>query len=409
MIILGIETSCDETAVSVVEGNGSLETPIFRVLGSAIQSQVDLHRAFGGVVPGLAKREHQRNLLPVLAESLFEAGLISEETLKILNENLIADTDRQEEIDRIWQKTFEGVANPGIDLIAVTVGPGLEPALWTGITFAKILGQKWQIPVHGTNHMEGHIASVLFNKTEGSSNREIKFPAIALLISGGHTELVLLENWLSKTKIGETLDDAVGEAYDKVARMLDLPYPGGPQISALAEKARDLNIELDRKLPRPMIHSKDFNFSFSGLKTAVLYYLRKTSPPSIDSNNSRLVTAPLPLPRGGGKVIISEKEKLAIAREFEDAVTEVLISKTRSAIEKHNPHTLIIGGGVIANHNIRKNILELENYYPDLKALVPTKDLATDNATMIAIAGYLEKISGQSGAALRADGNLEID
>ncbi len=387
MIILGIETSCDETAVSVVEGNGSLEAPNFRVLGSAIQSQIDLHRAFGGVVPGLAKREHQRNLLPVLAESLFKAGLISEETLKILNENLIADTDRQEEIDRIWQKTFERVANPSIDLIAVTVGPGLEPALWTGITFAKILGQKWQIPVHGTNHMEGHIASVLFNKTEEFSNREIKFPAIALLISGGHTELVLLENWLNKTKIGETLDDAVGEAYDKVARMLDLPYPGGPQISALAEKARDLNIELDRKLPRPMIHSKDFNFSFSGLKTAVLYYLRENHAAS-------------PL---------TTKEKIAIAREFEDAVTEVLISKTRSAIEKHNPHTLIIGGGVTANNNIRKNILELENYYPDLKALVPTKDLATDNATMIAIAGYLEKISDQSGAALRADGNLEID
>ncbi|MEK9185413.1 MAG: hypothetical protein AAB863_01430, partial [Patescibacteria group bacterium] len=277
MIILGIETSCDETAVSVVEAGELVEKPVFKVLGSALASQAKLHDKYGGVYPNLAKREHIRNLPAVLIEALRKANLISNLEFPISN-------------------------NPDIDAIAVTVGPGLEPALWTGINFAQDLSREWGVPLIPTNHMEGHIASVLLSKTdenpkfEAPNNKprtkasfirgrriqnsnietqnKIKFPAIALLISGGHTELVYLKSWQEKEIIGETKDDAVGEAFDKVARMLGLPYPGGPEISMLAEDARSKNLHLETKFPRPMIHSGDLNFSFSGLKTAVLYYLR---------------------------------------------------------------------------------------------------------------------------------------
>lgn len=366
MIILGIETSCDETAVSVIEAEGGLEDLRFKALGSAVNSQIETHREFGGVVPNIAKREHLKNLPLVLMEALKEAGLI-----------------------------FNELKDPSfpIDLIAVTVGPGLEPALWTGIKFAEELGQKWNIPVVGTNHMEGHIASVLF-KTEANSKRETRnarnsfgfeisnfeFPAIALLVSGGHTELIYLKNWLERKKIGHTLDDAVGEAFDKVARMLGAPYPGGPEISKLAEEARMRNIKLKIKFPRPMLHSNDLNFSFSGLKTAVLYYLRDEK----------------------------DIDKPAVAREFEDAVVETLITKTKAAIEGHDPKTLIIGGGVIANKALRENLMNLEKDYPKLKILIPEKSLTTDNATMIAAAGYIEYLRGEEKKELKAQGNLSI-
>jgi N6-L-threonylcarbamoyladenine synthase len=371
MIILGIETSCDETAISIVEAEGDLQNLNFKLLGSAVNSQIKIHEEYGGVVPGLAKREHIKNLPFVLEEAL--------------------------------KKTDFGNKFP-IDLIVVTVGPGLEPALWTGIVFAKELGEKLNIPVIGANHMIGHIASVLLSKTDEFSilnsqflNKKIKFPALALLISGGHTELVFLKSWIEKEKIGETQDDAVGEAFDKVARMLGLPYPGGPEISKLAEEAREKNIHLETKFPRPMIHSKDFNFSFSGLKTAVLYYLRDKK----------------------------EINKLAVAREFEDAVIETLISKTKRAIDEVSKDTfwdrgsskvsfdtlktLIIGGGVIANKALRENFLKLKSDYPEIEILIPEKSLTTDNATMIAIAGYIEYLRGNKiNKELKAQGNLSI-
>ncbi|MFH0804276.1 MAG: tRNA (adenosine(37)-N6)-threonylcarbamoyltransferase complex transferase subunit TsaD, partial [Candidatus Zambryskibacteria bacterium] len=251
--------------------------------------------------------------------------------------------------------------------------------LWVGITFAEELGKKWNIPVIGANHMEGHITSVLFGDTK------IKFPALALLISGGHTELVFLKNWNEKEKIGETQDDAVGEAFDKVARMLGLPYPGGPEISRLASQARESGIaNQEFRFPRPMIHSKDFNFSFSGLKTAVLYYIKKIGT-------------------------LGEKEKMEIAREFEDAVTETLISKTKRAIDEYSPKTLIIGGGVIANKALRENLLKLKENYQEMEVLIPEKFLTTDNATMIAAAGFIEYLrNGKREGKLKAQGNLDI-
>ena len=207
MIILGIETSCDETAVSITEAKGDLKSLSFKVLGSAIHSQVKMHAEYGGVVPNLAKREHQKNLPLVLEQAIKEAGI---------------DLSK-------------------IDIITVTVGPGLEPALWVGINFAEELGKKLGVPVIPANHMEGHIASVLLNKTG-----IVSFPILALLISGGHTELIFLKGWTEKERIGETQDDAVGEAFDKVARMLGLLYPGGPEISKLAEQAREQDIHLEK-------------------------------------------------------------------------------------------------------------------------------------------------------------------
>jgi len=345
MKILGIETSCDETAVSVVEAEGGLDNLNFKLLGSAINSQIEIHKQYGGVFPTLAKREHIKNLPIVYEQALVNA------------------------------KTKESE----IEIIAVTVGPGLEPALWTGINFAEDLSKKLsasrRIPIVPTNHMNGHMASVLF------SNQKTEFPAIALLISGGHTELVLLKNWTEKEKIGETQDDAVGEAFDKVARMLGLSYPGGPEISRLAEEARTKNINLEKKFPRPMIYSKDYNFSFSGLKTAVLYYLKDKK----------------------------EIDRIAVAREFEDAVIETLLSKTKKAIDEYLPKTLIIGGGVIANKALRENFLRLKENYPGTEILIPEKLLTTDNASMIAAAGYIEYLRNKKlSEKLRAQGNLDI-
>jgi N6-L-threonylcarbamoyladenine synthase len=387
MIILGIETSCDETAVSIIRAEGGINDLHFEALGSAVNSQIKIHEEFGGVVPNLAKREHQKNLLPVLVEAFKKTDI----------------KDELWEMDyELWEEKNPDKKFP-IDLITVTVGPGLEPALWVGIEFAKNLSKQWNIPVIGANHMVGHMASVLFK------NDKVEFPALALLISGGHTELVLLNNWLERKKLGETLDDAVGEAFDKVARMLGLPYPGGPEISRLAQEAREKNVSLDKKFPRPMIHSKDFNFSFSGLKTAVLYYLRSLRNSSVnepcerDGASTRKNSAEFyPCER-------TEAISQAVSREFEDAVIETLLSKTKKAIDEYLPKTLIIGGGVIANKALRENFLKLSETYSDLKIFIPEKSLTTDNATMIAAAGYIEYLkNGNNERELEAEGNLDI-
>lgn len=360
MIILGIETSCDETGVAVVEASGGLANPKFEVLGSAVHSQIEMHREYGGVYPNVAKREHIKNLPIVLAEALGQANI---------------------EMGKI-------------DKVAVTVGPGLEPALWTGITFAEELSQKYEVPIIPTNHMVGHLASVLLKPTVSLS-----FPAVALLISGGHTELIFMQNWEEKKRIGETQDDAVGEAFDKVARMLGLPYPGGPEISKLATLARQENLHLETPFPRPMIHSKDYNFSFSGLKTAVLYYLRNVTAANIHSG----ALAERGQESEGN---ISEVLKKKVAREFEDAVAEVLVSKSKKAIMEFNPKTFIIGGGVIANDFLKSEFQKLAEEF-GIPLLIPEKSLTTDNAIMIAMAGYFAHLSGKE-LAPKAQGNLKI-
>lgn len=364
MNILSIETSCDETAVSLVEVSGGLENPTFRVLGNSLFSQIATHAKYGGVFPTLAKREHAKKLPLLLIETLTEAKQYNtsiNNDFEKNDEKIKKILEREDDLYIDLKKALENVKKPNIDAIAVTSGPGLEPALWVGISCAKALGLLWSIPVIPTNHMEGHILSVFL---EGNIISKTKFPALALLISGGHTELVEIKDWGKYTILGKTRDDAVGEAFDKVARMIGLPYPGGPEISRLADKARNENIERKAKLPRPMIHSDNFDFSFSGLKTSVLYYIR-------DHSN------------------LSDDDKADIAREFEDAVVDVLIEKTKKAIDQINAQTLIIAGGVISNKTLRASFHSLEKEYPELTVKTPTESLATDNALMISIAGYM--------------------
>jgi N6-L-threonylcarbamoyladenine synthase len=367
MIILSIETSCDETAISIVEASGGLKSPVFKILGNTLFSQIDIHKEYGGVYPMLAKREHAKNLPILLKKVLTESSLYKktetkheEKTWKEVEEI----TNREEGLYNGLREALENIEKPLIDVISVTSGPGLEPALWVGISCAQALGKLWNIPVIGINHMEGHIASILIKNNDA---KEIIFPALALLISGGHTELIEISSWGKYKVIGQTRDDAVGEAFDKVARMLKLPYPGGPEISNLAEMARTENISHTAKFTRPMIHSKNLDFSFSGLKTSVLYYIRD----NFKDNDLDLTN------------------KADIAREFEDTVVDVLLNKTEEALVQINAKTLIVAGGVIANKKLRDTFSSLTSSNNELLVKIPVKDLATDNSLMIASAAFI--------------------
>jgi N6-L-threonylcarbamoyladenine synthase len=401
MKILSIETSCDETAISIVEARGDIHNPSFTVCGNALYSQIELHREFGGVFPMLAKREHGKNFTPLLLQTLTEAQMntkadteYSTETWDIMRLIL----EKEEGVYDIFRTGLEHLARPNIDVITVTAGPGLEPALWVGISCARALGALWGVPVIPVNHMEGHIASVLIENNHSQEKDtdlklgHIEFPALALLISGGHTELVSMKEWGSYTVIGQTQDDAVGEAFDKVARLLGLPYPGGPEISKLAEKARQEHTVHRAQFPRPMITSNNLHFSFSGLKTSVLYYLRDTFD--------------------GGKTL-TEQDRMDIAREFEDSVVDVLLTKTKSALDTTGARTLVIAGGVIANKKIRETFQSLESEYADLKVRTPERSLATDNALMIACAGYINillkpDLLTNPPQNIKAEGNLHL-
>lgn len=344
----------------------------------------------------LAKREHAKNLPHLLKKVLRDAGLFNENK-KGYEENIWKEIEemllKEDGLNLSFRSLLENVEKPNVDFISATSGPGLEPALWVGISFALALGKLWGIVVLGINHMEGHIASILI---ENHDKKVVEFPALALLISGGHTEIVEIENWGKYFIVGETRDDAVGEAFDKVARMLELPYPGGPEISKLAELARKENLPHGlsnrAKLPRPMIHSKDLNFSFSGLKTAVLYYIRDNFV--------------------GDASKMTAEEKADLAREFEDAVIDVLGNKTEKALEKTGAKTLIIAGGVIANKRLREKFEEFEKKYNGLVVKIPTRALATDNSLMIACASYInvslypELLKNQQ--KIIAKGNLKL-
>src|SRR3989338_2541204 len=277
MIIFGIETSCDETSAAVVKINRNH----FFVLSNVVSSQIKIHQPYGGVVPELAARNHIKNILPVINQALIEAKIKPNQ----------------------------------VDKIAVTVGPGLITSLLIGVQTAKILAYTWQKPIAGINHMVAHIYANWLN------NKLIKFPAIALIVSGGHTELVLIKNKNNFKKVGQTLDDAAGEAFDKVAQLLNVGYPGGPIISRLAERG-DINAF---NFPRPMIEKDNFNFSFSGLKTAVLYTIKD-------------------LPKK-----LSDKQLADLSASFQQAVVETLVAKTIKAAEHFKAKTVILAGGVAAN------------------------------------------------------------
>ncbi|MBI2010820.1 MAG: tRNA (adenosine(37)-N6)-threonylcarbamoyltransferase complex transferase subunit TsaD [Candidatus Colwellbacteria bacterium] len=333
MRILAIETSCDETAIALVEGHGPLSNPRFKVLKSIISSQILVHRPFGGVVPNLAKREHLKNLPVVLDQ--------------ILNTKYdIQDTD----------------------FIAVTVGPGLEPALWTGINFAKELAKKNKRPLLGANHLEGHLYSPLLSLKE-----KISLPAIGLVVSGGHTILLLLKNLENWKKIGETRDDAVGEAYDKVARLLGLSYPGGPEIERIS---RDVKPKIE--FPRPMIHQKNYDFSFSGLKTSIFYYLREH-------------------PRASKK---------QVAASFQQAAIDVLVAKTMKAARNYKAKSILLAGGVAANKPLRQTLRQASRKQ-GLRFFVSDFKYSTDNAAMIGAAAYLSHLRGKK-LRITAQANLNL-
>ncbi|MEN9912735.1 MAG: hypothetical protein RLY66_143 [Candidatus Parcubacteria bacterium] len=355
--ILGIETSCDETALALIETRQNDGVFEVRVLASLIHSQADLHSPYGGVFPILAKREHEKHLQPLL-------------------DQLLASQPQK----------------PHIEAVAVTEGPGLEPALWTGIVFAEKLAQEWGIPVIPVNHMEGHIVGSLLDSDAPDGQwqklKELALPSLAFLISGGHTELVsITKNQTGSTPfeytiVGATKDDAVGEAFDKVARLLGFPYPGGPQISKIAAEARAENIVSSIKLPRPMIHSKDLQFSFSGLKTAVLYAVRNAEKAGV----------------------FDDTFKKGLAREFEDAVAETLASKLRDALEESSAQSLIIGGGVSANTLLREHFTSIAGEF-GIPVFMPSRHISGDNALMIALAGALNSTPSQK---LKAHGTKKL-
>jgi len=396
MKILAIETSCDETAIAIIEARENKDLVSFKILGNEVSSQIAIHSKYGGVFPMMAKREHSKNILDVLKKTLVEAGLykISKKNKTIdskLKSKIKKTLERENDLFNDFINFFEKTNKPKIDAIAVTVGPGLEPALWVGITFAKALSTYLGVPIIPVNHMEGHIFSVYpKDKNTFVVNKDKKmFPILSLLVSGGHTELVLIKDWMKYKKIGKTRDDAAGEAFDKVARMLDLPYPGGPEISKLAkeERGKITNSGEELKFPRPMINSKDYDFSFSGLKTAVLYTIRD-------------------LKEKNPKILKDIKIKQKIAKEFEDSVIEVLTSKTLRALKEYKIKTLIVGGGVSANNRLEEVIRSSVD--KETKVFFPSKKLSGDNGLMIAIAGYLQFKNKKKSRKLTANGNLSL-
>ena len=318
LLILAIETSCDETAISVLRSSKGL----LSILSNEVSSQAKLHAKWGGVVPNLAAREHVKNITPIFELALKNAGSKME----------------------------------NIDLIAVTEGPGLIPALMVGNNFAKTLAYLLNKPLLGIHHIEGHIYANMVGL-----DKKIKFPILCLIVSGGHTQLVLMKNHLKYAIVGQTLDDAVGEAFDKVARILGIGYPGGPIVSKYAAEYDIQNTIYKIQLPRPMLNKQGFNFSFSGLKTAVLYETKK----HLD--------------------LLKDKKYIsAVCHEFQQATIDVLVSKTIRAAEKFEPKTIVLAGGVSANAELRKQLGEaIKNNLPNVYYCIPDLSLTGDNAAMI--------------------------
>ncbi|MBI1984859.1 MAG: tRNA (adenosine(37)-N6)-threonylcarbamoyltransferase complex transferase subunit TsaD [Candidatus Wildermuthbacteria bacterium] len=343
MKILGIETSCDDTGIAIIEIQGK-NKPSFSVLANGVSSQIKIHRPYGGVYPNLAKREHQKNLPTVLKAALRKAKLSAK--------------------------------TPGIGAIALTYGPGLDPCLWTGIEFAKKKAKEWGIPIIPVNHMEGHLLVSLFSKGKSFAMPRTKtvLPAISLIVSGGHTEIVLMAGIGRYAILGETLDDAAGECFDKTARILGLSYPGGPVIAKLAEETclRNRGVRarrrfLEPKLPRPMINARNYDFSFSGLKTAVLYDWQSRTD----------------------RVRKSDAYVKAMAKEIQQAIIDILLSKTVRAAQEYDAKSVILGGGVAANQELRTQLkCKLFKEKPGALLFMAPPGLCTDNGLMVALAGF---------------------
>ncbi len=335
MKILGIETSCDETAAAVVS-NGKI------VLSNTVLSSLDFHKEFGGVIPEIAQRFHMKFIDKVALKALKAAKIKTDE----------------------------------LDAIAVTYGPGLVGALLVGVSFAKSLSYSLNKPLVGINHLQAHIYSVLM------SHKGIKLPCVGLVVSGGHTNLVLVKDFLNYKTLGQTQDDAAGEAFDKVAKILGLGYPGGPIINKLSRKKRKEKIYF----PRAYLSKDSLDFSFSGLKTAVLYYRKKI-------RNKKL----------------SKQQQIDIAGAFQDAVVDVLVDKAVLAAKKYKVKNIVVGGGVSRNSSLREKLAE-KAALEGCKAYFPLDVYCQDNAAMIAGLAYHKVIRKEvSDLDLQAETSLAID
>ena len=310
MLVLGVESSCDETSVSIVKDGKE-------VLSNVINSQIKIHEKFGGVVPEVASRHH-----------VYQVTMVFEEAFKVAN-----------------------VKPEDIDLVAVTYGPGLIGSLLVGLNAAKTFSMMYNKPIIGVHHLAGHIYA-------NAIEHDMKFPAIALLVSGGNTELIYMPDHFNFQIVGETLDDAVGEAYDKVARVVGLPYPGGPHVDRLAHEGKDTY-----HLPRVYLDDGSYNFSFSGLKSAVinLHHNAEQRKEEININD--------------------------LCRSFQDSVTEVLVRKTLKLAKEKNVKNIIVAGGVSANKGLKERFMEEGK---DFNISIPSIKYCTDNAAMIAVAGYYQ-------------------
>lgn len=359
---LAVETSCDDTSVSVLrakEQGGKLQK--IEALSNVVSSQTEIHKGYGGVYPFLAKREHKKNL-PVV----FEQATKKFDLLKL-------------------------------KFIGVTIGPGLDPCLWTGINFAQDLAKNYNLPLVGANHLGAHfLANLLTLKIGEEKFTKDYLPAVCLVVSGGHTLLFLADAIGDYKLLGQTVDDAAGECFDKTARILGLGYPGGPEIAKYAHKFVEVKPQqtcggltsTKIKLPRPMMGQKNYNFSFSGLKTAVLYYHQKQTPETQKSKGYLQI----------------------MAYEIQQAIVDVLVAKTKRAAQEFNVKSIIIGGGVAANETLRK---KMKKAAKDLKVkfLAPAPELSVDNAAMAGVSAYFVWRRGEAVKDfedLKSEPNLEI-
>ncbi len=403
-IILGIESSCDETAAAVVSGGDT-------ILSSIVASQIAIHRKYGGVVPELASREHLRQIVPVVREALEQAGITLQD----------------------------------LDAVAVTRGPGLVGALLVGITYGKVLAQALGKPLIGVNHLEGHVHAV-FLEAHAANQPPPELPAACLIVSGGHTVIYSVKSdqggadsngaaraaslggpsfssdikpvsssgvltpeapngaaHFSYERLGGTRDDAAGEAYDKVARLLALGYPGGPVIDQLAQHGNPRAI----RFGEPKMKGNPYDFSFSGIKTAVLYYLKRhpEMQPEIDARKDALARGD----RGADALRkLSSTATLDLIASFQRAVVDDLVTRTITAAQQNNVRSILVSGGVAANRELRATF-ETEAKRHDLAVFFPSRALSTDNAAMIAAAGYPRFVAGQhEDATLNAEPNLPL-
>jgi len=333
-LIMGIETSCDETAAAIVEDGK-------KILSNIVASQISIHQKYGGVVPEIASRKHMEDIIPVIDKALDESG------------KKITD----------------------LSAIAVTYGPGLIGSLLVGLSVAKAMAYAKNIPLIGVNHLEAHIYANFLE------HNDIKPPFICLIVSGGHTSLVYIRHFGEYKLLGQTKDDAAGEVFDKIAKFLNLGYPGGPIIEKLAKEGDPSSIQF----PRPILNDKSYDFSFSGLKTAVIYHIKK-------------------LDKGNKNIPVSD-----ILASFQQAVTDVLVGKTIKAALKFKTKQIILAGGVAANSSLRREIKEKADLL-NIKVFYPSISLCTDNAAMVASAGYYKfKENKKSSLSLDAVSRLPLE